>query len=318
MFDLHLLTPDQTLAYARFTAQRYRPWLTSGHDDVVAVGATWRGRPVGLALGTHTPGTAQATVRTVSVLPTYRRRGIGTALLQRLEATLSTRGAAQVEGEYPDNAAQPAVEALLARAGWGDRRLGRLIAVSELPVGIRAPWVHYPLPEGFEVFPWHARTAHDEERLRTWWPEQLAQSDPALHEERLAPDYGGRPALRLNSLGLRYDGEVVGWLLTHRTAPRALLHDRLFVAHALRHTGVGALLVGAAIRAHYAAEGACTPPHRFLCQTLGTNRPMLAFIRRRIRPYATSLTEVYTTSKALAAPAGMRCLPATPTLARTG
>jgi GNAT superfamily N-acetyltransferase len=302
MYDMHLLDTHTAPAYAGLTFPRYRHLLKVEKDETVAVGVNVLGRPVGLALGWHRPAGETARVLSVRVAPNYRNQGLGTALLARLEAELARRRARQLQGEYQaGKATTPAVKALLAHAGWGTPRLARLVCMTNLETITKAPWMHdYTLPEGFETFLWPELTDADVAHLKQWWPEQcrLALTED-WEEESIAPFVEGRTVSEINSLGLRHRGQVVGWMLTDRVAPDTLRYDRLFVAHEFRRLGLGVMLLAASIWAHYRAEGHLTPSRRGVWQTQAANRPMIAFIRRRMAPYLTALTEVYTASKQL-------------------
>lgn len=78
-----------------------------------------------------------------------------------------------------------------------------------------APWLNknYRFSPSFTFFPWQEITPEERLNLQKqqetslWIPDELS---PFKHEENLEP---------LNSLGLRYEGEVVGWVITHRLSP---------------------------------------------------------------------------------------------------
>ena len=301
MHPIRLLTPRQSASFAALTFPRYRHLLGNDKPLLVAVGAEVLGRPSGLALGWYNPKSETQTARVFSVQVTasYRRKGLGAALLARLEAELAERGAERVTGEFPDDRpATAATRALLDRSEWDEPRLDRLVCMTDLATIVEAPWMHdYVLPDGFEIFPWSELSEDEAARVAEWDHTQGREGE--WDERGLATTWRPNVPFEYNSMGLRRGGEVVGWMLTDRVAPDTLRYDRLYVKHELRTAGLGVMLLAASIWANDEAEGHLSPSRRGVWQTLATNRPMIAFIRRRMAPYLTSLTDVYSVSKTL-------------------
>ena len=106
-----------------------------------------------------------------------------------------------------------------------------------------APWpTEIIWPDGFEVFPWVDLTPADEEDMRRrqeeedgWYPEYLK---PFQVERLLEP---------ANSVGLRHEGQVVGWMITHRTAPDTVQYTSLFLDRKVRGQGLALPLVAEAV-----------------------------------------------------------------------
>ena len=93
----------------------------------VAVGATVRGMPIGLALAGPLGGEVAA-LHGIVVAPPARRRGVGTGLLQALEAAVRGRGVRRLVGAHHANRPDSeAIVRLLARA-----RFERVRSVVEL------------------------------------------------------------------------------------------------------------------------------------------------------------------------------------------
>lgn len=92
LFEIHPLTPEKTTAYASMTFPTREPLLQRAGADrrLVALGATFRDRPIGLALAALAIGSV-GFIRTLYVTPAGRGLGFGTALLRRTERALTRR-----------------------------------------------------------------------------------------------------------------------------------------------------------------------------------------------------------------------------------
>ncbi len=76
-------------------------------------------QPVGLALAKICPDGQSAEVLSIFVQPNCRQQGVGAALLQRLVAELSLRGAKSVHLVYTTGqSTTPALERLLQKGNW--------------------------------------------------------------------------------------------------------------------------------------------------------------------------------------------------------
>ena len=146
------------------------------------------------------------------------------------------------------------------------------------------PWMNAPLlSAGFELFAWNDLSRDERTQLER---QQIAeQNGHSLDPE--FEDYAFEP---LTSIGLRYQGEVVGWMLTRRTAPGRVLYDWLAFKPQLRGRGYGMALVAAAIQRQYALDGHLSEVGG-VWRTPLDNLPMVRIINRRLRPYLTTIFE---------------------------
>jgi hypothetical protein len=139
------------------------------------------------------------------------------------------------------------------------------------------------LPPEYEIVDWVDLTAADRARIaeprdgRAWFPKTL---DPFHFESEMET---------LNSLALRYHGEVVGWLITCRTGPTTMYYRCLFVREDLARLGRGLALIGEAIRRHAEAIGGQSGLGEW--STPATMPAMVRFIRRHLVPFGAEVTE---------------------------
>jgi hypothetical protein len=100
----------------------------------------------------------------------------------------------------------------------------------------------HPLANGFEIFSWQELSDSEREAIvkrqeaELWYPEMLS---PFREESIMEP---------INSLGLRYSGKVIGWMINHRIAPDTIRYTPLFVSEEARNSSAGYMLIIEAVR----------------------------------------------------------------------
>ncbi|MHB8472079.1 MAG: TIGR03032 family protein [Gammaproteobacteria bacterium] len=263
-------------------------------EPLLTVTAESRNEPVGMIVAECPPTGDAARILSWFVAPAQRGRGIGSALLMQMQQAAKGVGAKHVEIAFRTDLPEARViERILDRRGWGAPCPWMFIFTTTMDLMAQVPWLaRCRLPKGYEIFSW--RTLRAEERAailerqkhQRWYPEVLS---PFQHEDRIEP---------LNSVGLRYHGEIVGWLITHRTAPDTIQYTALFVRRDLQILGRGLLLIAAALRRQITSE---IPKAN--CQVEAKRRVMLDYIRRRFGPYVASTRELRSSRLALT-PAG--------------
>jgi GNAT superfamily N-acetyltransferase len=96
------------------------------------------------------------------------------------------------------------------------------------------------------------------------------------------------------SIGLRWRGEVVGWMICHRVAFDTLQYSAFFVREDLRRRGLGWALVHEAVRRRLA-----DPDLRYTIFAVDArNRRMRAFADQ-LRPYLLGTSELRVSRKRL-------------------
>jgi GNAT superfamily N-acetyltransferase len=260
----------------------------------IAIGASHDGAIVGLALA-EVPAVRDsdsASLLSVFVDGAYRRRGIGTALVQGIEAEVARRGHARLDAVYmTGRPLVEAVEALLARRGWSVPATRAMTMRATLDDLRRMPWygrVRLAAPD-FEIFPWTGLRPDEKRRLAT---SQLAQPWMTDGLEPWRHDHAGFD--EVSSVGLRHRGEVVGWVINHRLANDVVRFSGAFVRedHARRgrifalYTDSIERLRGTACR-----EITCITPARYAAHA--------AFLRERCAPSATFFAETRGSEKRL-------------------
>jgi len=251
-------------------------------DGEVIVAARANGVTIGLAL-VDLSLCERAKLRSIVVDPGFRGCGVAQGLLAFVEEHLRGRGTRHIEAVYETGLAPDTVLShILKKAGW----MRASAATQILHISgriVQAPWMRTPLPAGCEVFAWSQLTALEAADLaaQPWYPQPLGPF----------PDEAPDP---LCSVGIRHDGQVVGWMLTHRVRPGLMRYSRLFVRPGHRARVCGVVLIAAAIRRQPRVE----IEGGMFCVS-AANLPMLRIVARRIAPYIERKTELICASKDL-------------------
>lgn len=270
------------------------------------VRGTWRGAlalgaggPVGLALielggsgGSRRPQTAQ--VVSLAVHPGHRGRGVGSALLAAAEGLAAEAGAEALEGAYRTSwRSRRAVEALLRSRAWSSPETRMILARGETGFArrlLRTP--EPPLPPEAEIFSWDELSAAERDTILErqsrdpWYPEILT---PFQDAPRLEPTI---------SVGLRFRGEVAGWMICHRVAFDTLQYSAFYLREDLRGGGLGFALLREAVRRRLA-----DPDLRWAILAVDArNRKVRSWVEERFRPYLARISELRVSRRTLSSP----------------
>lgn len=141
------------------------------------------------------------------------------------------------------------------------------------------PWFErdHPFSKEYSLFPWDELTPHEKETIEHHLSQGrfLRTMDPFEHE-----------AEPLNSFGLRYRGEVVGWIITHRVNAETIAYSKLFVDLEHRHKGEVIKLLIKSIKAQ---QNSPVPYALFKVNHLKTGKRWREFIEKRLTPFARSI-----------------------------
>jgi GNAT superfamily N-acetyltransferase len=199
--------------------------------------AAWEGmKPVGVILA-ELPlqgGAGDPEILSVFVAANWRNRGIATELVAAMEDAVAEHGFDKIAAVWMTG--KPAIETvehILERRGWV-APVTRSISVRFTPEeATRTPWfARVALPDRFQIFPWSEITPEERATIRrtheaTPW---IARGlEPWTHDS-----YGFDP---ISSLGLRYEGSVVGWVINHRIAEDCVRFTCSFMRQDLSRRG---------------------------------------------------------------------------------
>jgi GNAT superfamily N-acetyltransferase len=272
------------LLYQQFTFPIFRPLLAAlkPEDSTVALAASDSNEPIALAIAEIKPDSKCGEILSIFVKQTYRCQGVATVLLTRLEKELISQGCTTAKLIYTSGQpTTPAFERLLQKCNWLPPQPRMLVCKSSTDKIINAPWMQKTkLPDSYSIFPWlgiseaERLALQKQQEIFPWIPKDLL---PFIQEENFEP---------LNSLGLRYQGEVVGWMINHRLAPDTIRYTCGFLRPDLQKMGRFIPLLANAIQLQAKANIING------IWTVSVKRPsMVNFIKKRMAPYLTSFKE---------------------------
>lgn len=238
-----------------FPAHRHLLRLAATNPKVWAIEAHINGEMIGLVLADcleddidSETGRAVATLRSVFVNSAWRNQGIGRELLAKLELELTNSGRAMLRTSYTTlMKSYRAVERILAANEWQEPKPNIYFCKGPIEPVLAQPWMKVlkRLPNDFEIFSWNDATAaelttiHDDVQ-RGVVPDTLS---PFYNEQEIEPT---------TSVGMRYQGSVIAWMITHPLAEdgRVLRYSRQFAYPPHDQTGRSMCLVAEALQRH--------------------------------------------------------------------
>ncbi len=249
-----------------------------------------QGKPVGLMVASPIIGGYE--LEHLYVLPSHRRQGIARKMTNLLIDTITQNGdlilTALLPSDHPD---LPILKQLTTGPGWSLpkpflQRYHHDVYALNPPWFARIP----PLPTGFEEFPWGELTDQEAQMIH-YKVMQGAIPTP------VSPVMRDKNRIELsNSLGLRYDGEVVAWMITHRVGEEMIRYSALYIDPRFRHKGLSIRLVVNAIQKQQQSPIQWGYYEILTQDTLPSwNR----FVQRRIVPYGQKIESVNSVWKKL-------------------
>ena len=285
-YQFTLIDKINASVYEEFTYPHFRHLLQNLTPDVpvVGIGVELESNPIGLALAFYNPPPEvnYGQILSLFVDHTHRNRGIGKALMARIETELQYRGCTEIEIKYLTSSNSPALESILTHQQWSKPEATALICNCSEDRMAKTKQPQYAryfdrlianLPEGYTLFPWNTLTAQErqdiEQQVET--DELVRRFNPFTDDEKLEP---------VNSLGLRYKNQVIGWVITHRIAPDTVRYTQMFVNPKFQTLSRGTLLVGKATQ----LQGENLPNTKATFRVEIDNTPMVKFVHRRLKP----------------------------------
>lgn len=246
-----------------------------GPENLCLLGALDGETPIGFAAAVLQPNFRIAELKCLASPDT-----IGRELLEEMERVLAKRGIGVLMAVYPSYSP---IHPLLQACKWEGPRvvLTSCYFISHL---FSPTWYlkGYRLPKGFTYFPWEKLTQDDKRTIEELWKKGDLPSDiyPFYEETVFEP----------NSLGLRYNGKIVGWSLAESNAPQSLWYSKLYLDPAFRLSGIAIQLLAASILRH---DHVRFPNVYFKLNIVQSSLRWLRFVKRRLIPYADSVTDYF-------------------------
>jgi GNAT superfamily N-acetyltransferase len=244
--------------------------------EPLALAARDAGRPAGLVVAEIAvePGEGPPELLSVFVAAEHRAKGLGTALVAAAEEAIRLRGGTSVEAVYMTGKRSIEwLERIFARRGWDPPRVRAVTVRATMEEALAMPWYgRGGVPAGAEIVSWADVTESERRQIREsndrvpWIPASL---QPWRHD--------GIGFDRVSSVGLRYRGAVVGWVINHRVDDETTRFTCSFMrADLSRRARIVPLYTEAIRRLSQTGCRYCT----FITPTVYP--PMVDFIRRHL------------------------------------
>jgi hypothetical protein len=294
--DLEHLSDPLKSEFRLFLPPRFRICLDGKDPDqvegtkVLAFAASIKGSPIALAVAGLYPDVDLAELYAFKVRDLHAHMALGNDLLMALEAETFKNNALTINHYFRQSDTDtPAFRALLHERGWSKPQLYMLRYFFDCFTS-NPPFYQYAmnLPEGYEVFPWSAITETDRKIL-------LKESEQGRFSKQVSPFIDEEHIEPLNSLGLRYKGEVIGWVITHKIAPDTLKYTSLFVKPEYRFSGVSMKLMIDSMKIQQKSS------IKWTIIEVGMedlDRSWFKIVTKRLAPFALQVDEIYQTWKA--------------------
>jgi hypothetical protein len=269
------LTREALAAYKTLVPEKYRP-LLEGTPPANYPANTLNtgfveieeGKPVGIAIGSNAPDLPFATIHHLTSPQPEE-------LLAKMEEALDKKRLHL--SYYEDHPQAKEIIECAVKRGWkGPVAYYTTYTFEEKK--FYAPWFDrtYAYGKGYTSFPWNQLSKKEEEAILHYLKQGrfLKEMNPFIYRERVEWKC---------SFGLRYNGEVIGWIIAHRVKPDTIRYSALYIELEHRHKGEIIKLAMEAMRAQRKAGIAYGVIEVNHLQTSGN---WLQFITKRAAPFA--------------------------------
>jgi len=277
---LDQLDPTRNAFYQNLVVPQSRFFFTRRSNYLLSIGveAVEDDQVVGFAYAVCEYDRTKGRLASVCVLEAFRNQKIGSALVAYVEKELILEGCEAICTEFPeDDPTGGYFEKILQKDGWNTPSVYMLSCDIDIQK-FHPPWFDrtYPLPDTFEEFMWKDLKESERARLK------YLQNQRTFHYS-VSPFVDKQNIELLNSLGLRHNGEVVGWMVTHRIAPDAIFYTSLYIHREYHHSTAYAIrLLIDAIRLQQQSD---VPLAQFHVNLNLVDRSWYRFVKRRLLPY---------------------------------
>lgn len=248
------------------------------------IGATMDEVPVGLMIMNFSHQIKSADVNSLFIAEGYRRQKIASQMIQFAVEQLKVVDFKYIFITYPDRRTEtPILESFFKKTGF----LGKKRVFAEFIFDyseFQPNWFtrKYTWPGEFQLFSWTELTYYEALVIKERYLQRHA-FPTAVYPFQNEPSF--EP---LNSLGLRYKGQLIGWVITERISPNIINYDNLFIEHEFQAKGYSIQLLVDALKIH------CEHKIKwgmFKVNIIQASGRWLKFIRRRLAPHADYIYE---------------------------
>lgn len=256
-------------------------------SPVFGIGAEKNGVPIGVILATAHTKAHTAQIHIVTLKSGHYSQAITASLLEKLTNLFLSQGIKLATIQYiKEDPFSSILEQVFIEHQWeGPRPL--LIECLFKRENFNPDWWHLEIPmkEGFEISLFKKLSPKDLKDLHhRYQQETIPGFIFPLEREKKIIEYK-------NSLILRYQGKVIGWMITHRILPSIIRYTALYLEEDYNYTRYWLKLLIEALYIHRQIPGA---DYGLLEINLDQiSKPWLKFIERRLFPQASTITHKF-------------------------
>lgn len=223
--------------------------ITEEGSNHFAMGVRTHEAAIGYVLVRTLAAISRANIIELKIEQKFARSGLEEMLLRTVERTLRAKNYHTLTFDCVFQEGDTArKEFLQPSEGWDEGELLSYVWIADFQAISRAEWIKKQrIPKGFELFSWDELSESERQDIVAgcdqWYPEKLSP----LKEKHLM-----NSSL---SVGLRYGGSVIGWMIMQRAAKNMVLFKSQFIREEYRRLGRGILLIAEAIRRASEIEG---------------------------------------------------------------
>lgn len=265
---------------------------TSGrklNEPLLGVIAQWQGKPVGLVL-VEKRDSQNGLVVCWNVIKSHHNHGLGRELIEQIELFSKSNDINKLTLSFRwDTPFRPQISKTLQHLGWQSPKQELMLYKFSPAIFMQMPWCQtMHLPSKLEIFSWKTLSSQDKHHIldrqkqSNWYPVEYA------------PLFDGPEFEPATSIGLRLQGEVVGWLITHQVSADVIEYSSLFVSLELQGLGRGIHLIVEAVKRQHAHKVA-----HAIFQVQVKNTQMISFVGRRMSETIISQTSRWYSEKSL-------------------
>jgi hypothetical protein len=246
---------------------------------VISVGAILNDRPIGIALASDYTKIQTSQIHAIAMDQEHANENLASKLLETISNRLINDGVTSAFAILSESPITPMLEKVYLENQWqGPRPF--MIECRFKRNDFDPDWWNQKieLPEGFEEFLFINLTSQEKKNLL----HQIEQMNipfflNPLEREKNLIEYK-------NSLGLRYKGKVIGWMVTHRISPDIIRYSALYLDSHFSHTGYWLRLLIDALQIHKKSLDA---PYGYLeINVEQVTSRWLSFVKKNLFPHA--------------------------------
>lgn len=255
------------------------PRFLDPHESQIVIAALDHQNPIALVIGMPVADGVWE-IASLFVEPQFRRRHIGSNLVKQLEKELKRKESLSLLFNYR-HALLPEMDPFLRKLGWEGRKVFALECFFQNTRDFHPPWfdrIYKRKNPKFQFFPWGELT--DEEKTSLIKKEESGRF-PAYYNPFQRGTFEPQ-----TSFGMRYQGEVVGWCITHEYKPQFLEFFCIYSHYDLQAKGIPMQLLIHSIKASQKSPFSA----RFFVNFKQVSLRWIRTVAKRLAPYATHVT----------------------------